>query len=368
MSQSKKKAAKKSVVKKVKAKSGLLKQTHFPLDKPVAKKTKKKSNYEKALASKDKHAKSFGAGVADIVQKAANVAEAIAANSFSGRVLKELEETEKGNVFFKEDITDDSIGFIKPEFEIKPPKKEDKPVEEAAPLDPNAPKLKESRPYILKVRNISMDTIYGFSINNIRQALKQGREYDERVIVEYGLTGYSYEAFLSHFVTHPTKIGRIRYQAFHGYELYRQKQLSECYLTVIHSDPDGHLVKDDIMMYTALNQMDEKAVEKEVDFEITDRSWDIKLNLYPEAEVLIHLFPALSRNVWSQELEYYSEPQIGMIQTIKLEDADTVTALKGQVKELEEKLATATKPVAEQTIAPAPSDAAFTNTKTTSKK
>lgn len=231
--------------------------------------------------------------------------------------------------------------------------------EEAAPLGNDYAPVKESRPYILKIKNKSMELIRGFQINNIKQAIKQGKEYDERVDVEYGLNGYSYGAFLQHFVTHPTRFAKVRYQAFHGYEKYRQKQLSECPLTIYNTDPNGDSSKKDIVLYLALNQFQNTAVEQRVDFEFTDLSWDMRLDLYPEAEVTIYLFPSLIRNTWTNQLQPLSEPTIGGVQKIRLFGSKTEDELRKRVKELESALTVLTAKTVSEEAPAKPADAAF---------
>lgn len=231
----------------------------------------------------------------------------------------------------------------KPEFELKPPVPEQK--EEAAPLDKVAHKYPEiSRPYILKIKNNSMTKIEDFRINNIKQALQQGKEYDDRVTVTYGLHGYSYQAFLSHFVTHPTKFGRIRYEAFHGYEKYQQQQLMSCPLYVLEADPNGDTKRKAEIMQVALNQFITTAVEKAVNFDFTDLSWDLRLDLLPEVEVTIHLYPAIIANLWKGEQEELGRPDIGgLVNKIIVEDSKENARLKKVIESLEAQLANANK-------------------------
>ncbi len=226
----------------------------------------------------------------------------------------------------------------KPEFELKPPVPEQK--EEAAPLDKVAHKYPEiSRPYILKIKNNSMTKIEDFRVNNIKQALQQGKEYDDRVTVIYGLHGYSYQAFLSHFVTHPTKFGRIRYEAFHGYQKYQQQQLMSCPLYVLESDPNGDTKRKAEIMQVALNQFITTAVEKAVNFDFTDLSWDLRLDLLPEVEVSIYLYPAIIANLWKGEEEELGRPDIGGVRPMQLIDDRENIRLKKIIESLQSQLA-----------------------------
>ncbi len=178
--------------------------------------------------------------------------------------------------------------------------------------------MEASRPYILVIKNNSFDFIKDFKINNLRQAMQVGKEYDDRVTVSYGLHGYTYQAFLSHFVTHPTKFGLVRYEAYHGYHNYVTQQLTGCPLYVIEGDPNGDTKRTALVLSTALNQFITNAVQKRCDFDFTDMSWDMRLDLMPEAMVKIYLYPAVIMNLWKQEKEPLARPEIGGLEPLRI--------------------------------------------------
>ena len=166
--------------------------------------------------------------------------------------------------------------------------------------------------------------------------------------------GYSYQAFLSHFVNHPTKFGRVRYEAYHGYDKYKQQQLSTCPLYVLEADPNGDSKRTAVVLQLALNQFITTAIEKAVNFDFTDLSWDLRLDLLPEVEVTIYLYPAIIANLWKGEQEELGRPEIGGVHPIRLIDDKENARLKNVIASLQAQLANVNK-----SVSPV-SDAAFT--------
>ena len=144
------------------------------------------------------------------------------------------------------------------------------------------------QPYIFDITNTSYDYIKDVRLNDKKRAL--GISKDDRVKAGYGFTGIELSSVLDSFDNIRVNIGRIRIEASHPYEKYRNNQLHSP-LTFVKSYTDGTIHTSRLTPFYKINQFLQGIVEVECDIDI-EEGWDLKFDLFPEAFIRIYLFPS----------------------------------------------------------------------------